>query len=241
MTKAKPAKTEPKSPRNRNKGVRTVRVADIEDNPLNFRKHPNEQKAAFAGVVSEIGWYGYPDVYVTEAGAIRLIDGQLRKEHLIAQYGPDATVEVNVTDFNESEASKALATHDPLSAMAESDAATLDLLLRSVETGSASLQELFSAVADDAGLYKTSEGSPSASSCQVIQHEQAVQLRPKREYIVVVCDSEEDHEFIKTFLNLQTVRRGGYKPGSAFDATSLERVVPASRMRSAVNACRSAE
>jgi site-specific DNA-methyltransferase (adenine-specific) len=142
------------SPRIRNKGLRLVRVADIEDNPLNFRTHPEAQRAAFAGIETELGFYGYPDVYETEAGTIRLIDGQLRKEHLLSKYGPDATIEVNMTDFDEAEANKALLTHDPISAMAEADKVRLDQLLREVDTGDEALQQMMTDLADEAGLYQ---------------------------------------------------------------------------------------
>lgn len=142
------------SPRIRNKGIRLVRVADIEDNPLNFRTHSEAQRAAFAGIETELGFYGYPDVYETEAGTIRLIDGQLRKEHLLSKYGPEATIEVNMTDFDEDEAKKALLTHDPLSAMAEADKVLLDQLLREVDTGDEALQQMMTDLADEAGLYQ---------------------------------------------------------------------------------------
>jgi hypothetical protein len=141
------------SPRIRNKGIRLVRVADIEDNPLNFRTHPEAQRAAFAGIETEIGFYGYPDVYETEAGTIRLIDGQLRKEHLLLKYGNDATIEVNMTDFDEDEAKKALLTHDPLSAMAEEDRVILGKLMDQVTTESDELAKMLETMADGAGLF----------------------------------------------------------------------------------------
>lgn len=148
------------SPRSRNKGIRRVRVADIENNPQNFRVHPESQRLAFDGIESELGFYGYPDVYETDTGSIRLIDGQLRKEHLLSKYGPDATIEVNVTDFDENEAKKALATHDPLSAMAETDRIILDSLLRDVETGDAAVSAMLAKLAEDAGLYETPDFEP---------------------------------------------------------------------------------
>jgi hypothetical protein len=141
------------SPRIRNKGLRLVRVADIEDNPLNFRKHPEAQRAAFAGIETELGFYGYPDFYETEQGTIRMIDGQLRKEHLLAKYGNDAEIEVNMTDFDEDEAKKALLTHDPISAMAEEDRAILGKLMDQVTTESDEISKMLEAMAEGAGLF----------------------------------------------------------------------------------------
>lgn len=39
--------------RNRNLGIRRVRVADILDHPQNMRRHPSEQVDAFTGAVDE--------------------------------------------------------------------------------------------------------------------------------------------------------------------------------------------
>ena len=119
-----------------------MRVGDIEKNPLNFRKHPELQRAAFAGVVEEIGFYGFPDVYKTEAGTFRLIDGELRQEHLEAKYGPDYLIEVNVTDFDEAEAAKALATHDPLSALATTDSELLGALVSGMQVSDLAMAEM---------------------------------------------------------------------------------------------------
>jgi hypothetical protein len=45
-----------------------------------------------------------------------------------------------------------------------------------------------------------------------------------------MCEDEDDWTRLKAALELRTVRRGGYKPGSPFDATGTERVVKASRL-----------
>lgn len=60
--------------------------------------------------------------------------------------------------------------------------------------------------------------------------DRAVQLRPEREYVVIMCDANDDGiewERLKEALNLQPVRRGGYKAGSQFDAVGTQRVVRA--------------
>ena len=41
--------------------------------------------------------------------------------------------------------------------------------------------------------------------------EQAIQLKPKREYVVIMCDEENtDWDKLKQILNLPTVKRGGF-------------------------------
>lgn len=139
-------------PRVRNKGIRLVRVADIEDAEWNFRTHPQAQEDALEGAIDELGFYSYPDTFEPEPGRLKLCDGHLRKKHLLAKYGPDCEIEVNVTDFNEAEARKATLTKDPLAAMAEADAQKLDELLRTVQTSSGALADMLTQLADDAGL-----------------------------------------------------------------------------------------
>ena len=107
-------------------------MADIEDAPWNFRTHPQGQQDALAGAIDELGFYGYPDVYETPEGTLRLTDGHLRKSLLIQRYGADTEIEVNVTDFDEAEARKATLTKDQLAAMAAQDSEALATLLKSL-------------------------------------------------------------------------------------------------------------
>lgn len=60
--------------------------------------------------------------------------------------------------------------------------------------------------------------------------DQSVQLKPPREYAVVMCDDADEWERLKVALDLQPVRRGGYKPGSSFDHVGTQRVVKASEL-----------
>src|SRR5689334_22845393 len=123
------AKSTAQELRIRNAGLRRVRVADLADAPWNHRTHPQAQQEALDGAIDELGFYGFPDVYAADGGVLMLIDGHLRKERLIAKYGSDAEIEVNVTDFDEAEAKKANLTKDPLAAMAGANKERLDALL----------------------------------------------------------------------------------------------------------------
>lgn len=62
---------------------------------------------------------------------------------------------------------------------------------------------------------------------------EALQLRPGRPYIVIVCADDDDGQVefdrLREALGLRYVRRGGYKEGSPFDHVRLERVVSAER------------
>jgi DNA modification methylase len=145
-------------PRLRNTGLRRVRVADLADAPWNHRTHPQSQAQALDGAIDELGFYGFPDVFEADGGVLMLIDGHLRKERLLAKYGAGAEIEVNVTDFDEAEAKKANLTKDPLAAMAETNAAKLDELLRDCQTGSAALASMLTDMAKQAGCEWAKQG-----------------------------------------------------------------------------------
>ena len=180
--------------KNRNVGIVSVRVADIEDAPWNFREHPEQQEAALDGAIDELGWYGYPDVYETPEGNYRLVDGHLRKALLIKKYGPDATIDVNVTDFDEKQAKKATLTKDPLAAMAESNGPALDALLREVETGSEALSAMLADLAEDAGVIPEMGGEESEPEIPDSRYQEQFG-------VIVICDSEASQQ--KTYEDLK--------------------------------------
>lgn len=135
--------------RNRVKTLRMVPASDLRPNPKNWRTHPKSQQDALRGVLAEVGLADACLARELPDGSLMLIDGHLRAETL-----GDGEVPVLVLDVNEDEADKLLATLDPLAAMADSDAAKLDELLRNVNTGSEALQQMMAATASQAGLYE---------------------------------------------------------------------------------------
>jgi len=63
--------------------------------------------------------------------------------------------------------------------------------------------------------------------------EQSIQLDPAKDFLVVLLDKDQKEE-AKTMLDLKTVRRGGYKSGSAFDSTGLELCIEWERVKNAI-------
>lgn len=56
----------------------------------------------------------------------------------------------------------------------------------------------------------------------------AIQLLPKREYVIIMCNENNDEwEDIRTKLKLGNVKRGGYKNGSIMQSIGIQRVVKA--------------
>ena len=115
--------------------------------PLNFRVHPKPQEDALAGVLTEVGIV--QNIIVNERTG-HLIDGHLRVSLALRQNQP--TVPVTYVDLSPEEEALILATLDPISAMAASDADKLRRLLDDVSTGDAALMAMLSDLAEDAGV-----------------------------------------------------------------------------------------
>jgi hypothetical protein len=153
--------------RDRIRELRRVPASELLPNPKNWRTHPKAQQDALRGVLAEVGLADACLARELPDGSLMLIDGHLRAETL-----GDGDVPVLILDVTEAEADKLLATLDPLAAMAESDAAKFDALLRNVDTGSEALQQMLAATAAQAGLYESlsdasgedSEGGDDESS-----------------------------------------------------------------------------
>ena len=97
-------------------------------NPFNFRNHPKEQKEALTGVLNEIGWI--QDVIVNRITG-HIIDGHLRVELAMQKGEP---VPVKYVELTEKQERIALASIDPIGALAEQDQAMLDDLLDEIGT-----------------------------------------------------------------------------------------------------------
>ena len=135
--------------RDRIRELRRVPASELRPNPKNWRTHPEAQANALKGLLAEVGIADAVLVRELEDGSLMLLDGHLRAETL-----GDELVPCLVLDVDEAEGDKVLATLDPLAAMAEADKVKLDAILREIDTGSAEVQEMLAALADDAGLYQ---------------------------------------------------------------------------------------
>ena len=132
--------------RDRVKGLRRVPAGELLPHPRNWRTHPSQQKQSLLGVLGEIG---YADAVVARElsdGTLQLVDGHLR-----ARTTPNATVPVLIVDLDDREAEKVLLTHDPLAAMAQSDASELAGLLSDCEFADAAVNNMLGSLAEKQG------------------------------------------------------------------------------------------
>ena len=131
--------------RNRIKGHRRVRAGDLVPHELNFRLHPELQRAALQALYREVGFARSLLAYELPDGRLKLIDGHLRRD-----IDPDMEVEVEVLDVNDEEARTLLLSIDPLAALAEAQEQIRDRLMEIAPVVSPDLQAAWEAAANAA-------------------------------------------------------------------------------------------
>lgn len=130
-------------------GLERISSDELDDHPGNWRDHTDEQVSALLGVLGEVGIADALLAYRSErnGGRMTVIDGHLRKG-AVPQIWP-----VLVLDVNDAEADYILTTHDPLAAMAQTDAASLSALLDSITSEQPAVQQMLAQLAKDAGVF----------------------------------------------------------------------------------------
>src|SRR5688500_13095135 len=100
--------------RNRIKGHRRVRAADLIPHEWNFRTHPDVQREALSALYNTVGFARSLLAYELPDGRLKLLDGHLRRD-----LTPEMEVDVEVLDLTEEEARVLLLSLDPLASLAE--------------------------------------------------------------------------------------------------------------------------
>lgn len=198
-----------------NNRIERVSISRLLPHPKNSRLH---EVQAIEESVKENGFYG---VIVAQASTGYILAGHGRLAAL--KRSGETEVDVCWLDVDDDRALKILL----------ADNRTNDLAAYNEDALKATLQGIL----DDGGsLYGTGfdesfleEVAEAAKDSETLL-DQAIQLRPAREYVVVMCETADEFEDLKVALDLKMVRRGGYKPGSAFDAAGVERVIEAGRV-----------
>jgi hypothetical protein len=126
--------------RNRIKAHRRVRAGDLIPHELNFRLHPDVQRAALASLYTEIGFARSLLAYELPDGRLKLLDGHLRRD-----LDPDMEVEVEVLDANDDEARALLLSIDPLAGLAQTQEQLRNRLLELTPPPSVAVQAAWEA------------------------------------------------------------------------------------------------
>lgn len=106
--------------------LRRVPASELRANPRNWRRHPEGQKAALRGILSEVGIAGAVIARITPDG-LELVDGHLRQD-----IAGDEMIPVLVTDLTEEEGDKVITTFDVITGMADVDKEKLAALLAQI-------------------------------------------------------------------------------------------------------------
>jgi hypothetical protein len=106
--------------------------SELDENPANWRRHPEVQARAIRELIDDVGWAG---VCLWNSRTNRLIDGHLRRR--IAIQGGHGKVPVLIGSWTEAQERKILAALDPLGTLAEADSVALSGLLADVEADGA--------------------------------------------------------------------------------------------------------
>src|SRR5438270_6148885 len=131
------------SVRNRIKDHRRVRAGDLVPHELNFRFHPEHQRATLSSLYHEIGFARSLLAYELPDGKLKLIDGHLRRD-----MDPDMEVDVEVLDVTDEEARKLLLSIDPFAGLAQTQAELHQRLLEITPVECPELELAWRAAAD---------------------------------------------------------------------------------------------
>jgi hypothetical protein len=128
--------------KNRIVGTALVDPRTLVPHEKNWRRHPKHQAAALAGAIDEIGFL--KSVTVSQRSG-KVLDGHLRVEEALRQ--KQETIPVEYVDLTEEEELIALATIDPLAAMAQAEKETLESLLAAIEVDNEDLDKMLNNLA----------------------------------------------------------------------------------------------
>jgi hypothetical protein len=139
--------------RNRIVGNDLADPRTLSTNPYNWRAHPKKQQEALRAAIRDLGYLRSVTVNKRTGN---IIDGHLRVE--LAIFAGQDTIPVEYVDLDEAEEAEAIATFDPITAMAGAEPEALDRLLREIASDEPQIQQLLSDLAQDAGLNREEYG-----------------------------------------------------------------------------------
>jgi hypothetical protein len=172
--------------RNRIKAHRRVRAGDLIPHELNYRLHPDSQRAVLDALYREIGFARSLLAYELPDGRLKLIDGHLRRD-----MDPDMEVEVEILDVNDEEARALLLSIDPLAELAFLQDQIHQRLMDLTPTDSPDLQRMWQeaqATIDSALVENTAEKKQTAMEL------------PGQWLVLVTCrDEKHQVEFLQRF------------------------------------------
>lgn len=137
--------------RSRIVGHDRVDPASLLAHPDNWRVHLQIQQAALKGAIDEIGYLRSVTVNIKTG---RIIDGHLRVSLALRDNQP--LIDVEYVDLTEAEELKALATLDPIGALAATDEAKINDVYSQIKIESAALDQVVAGLSRNTALLSPS-------------------------------------------------------------------------------------
>ncbi len=191
-------------------------------NPENWRIHPKEQQDALEAMLGGLGWI---QRIVVNQRSGHVVDGHLRAALAISREQP--TVPVLYVDLDDDQERMALATLDPLSAMAVADATKFVEVLSTVaqtdyytdlaEAGKVMLADLLEANAPLAYAEREASGAHYAEHDRTPSEEPRSPLR----LVQLLYEDEEYDRFMAAVATLQ--KASGVTPIRGIVLAAVER------------------
>jgi ParB-like chromosome segregation protein Spo0J len=201
-------------------------VHDLSNDPANARKHNDKNIDA---IISSLRRFGQQKpIVIDQNNIVRAGNGTLEAARRLQWESIDCVV----TSLNGSDAIAYAIADNRTAELAEWDESTLAAQLNGLlsESEEIALAAGFTPEEiEELNAIENGEGSDTEKKL-----EQSLQLEPGIEYLIVTFKDEAEFEEAKEKLNLQLVRRGGYKAGSPFEAVSTERVLNWERLRGVI-------
>ena len=159
-----------------------IEAGSLADNVFNWRRHPQEQLQSIRELLQdpEIGWAG---VCLFNERTGRLIDGHARKSVV----DPKTPIPVLVGNWSEEAERKILATFDPVSAMAQGDAAAYQALIESVNADGLFVRDLIQSTMRELDREATDVATGDAAVAGEV---------PSPALAAMECQPFEHHDFL---------------------------------------------
>lgn len=159
-----PSETESPPPKehwkNRITGYSVERAGDLLASPFNWRIHTRIQQQAMEGVLNHLGWI---DDVICNSTTQHIIDGHMRVT-MAMRVGEDTAVPVKWVELSVEEERVALATFNPLGAMAIEDESQYGDLIGMMDDDERKVVELLTMTEDDATKEPKEEPEDDAAS-----------------------------------------------------------------------------
>lgn len=177
-------------------------------NPFNYKIHTALQDRAVEGSLDTLGWV---DDVIENIQTGHLIDGHERVI-LAMRRGEQTPVPYKQVDLSEAEELQALATLDPLIALAQTDNSKLDELLHQINSDDERVQEFLTNLAEKEGIIgappslddlEDQFGEPDASAFwPVISVKVAPDVHARWQELMAKAPAESDSEKVEAILAL---------------------------------------